>query len=126
MKDNKNYFFDDLPEVPFPYNQFDYPGIDNRATYDLSISLIAWLYGHLKCFEDICSDVVDLEFDKFNIGDDVLTLKQCIDRMIGDCRYILTNFDTARSHECAGFSELRDKEIDLFDILKDVFWFLWW
>ena len=126
MKDNKNYFFDDLPEVPFPYNQFDYPGIDNRATYDLSISLIAWLYGHLKCFEDICSDVVDLEFDKFNIGDDVLTLKQCIDRMIGDCRYILTIFDTAKSRECAGFSELRDKEIDLFDILKDVFWFLWW
>ena len=106
-------------KLPFPYNEADYHDFDKRDTYNMDSTLIAWLYEHLRFFQDgkIC---IDLNYHKFNIDGEELTQMQCIDRMIDDCAVIL------KSDSFKEMDKMDAAKDDLFKVLSTVFWAMWW
>lgn len=124
----RSKYFDELglSEYPYPYNQEDYPTVDNqsdcfadkRDTYSLDLTFVAWWYEHLCLYRDI--NCIDTSYHKFEIDGETLTFGQCIDRMIEDCKGLLQQLD--KSFFVVD-NELKD---DLFKVLKECFWCLWW
>lgn len=116
----KSKYFDELglSEYPYPYNQPDYPDTDKRDTYALDTTFVAWWYERLCLYRDI--NCIDTSYHKFEIDGETLTFGQCIDRMIEDCKGLLQQLD--KSFFVVD-DELKD---DLFKVLKECFWCLWW
>lgn len=133
----KSKYFDELglSEYPYPYNQEgyltadnqeEYPTVENqeghfadkRDTYSLNSTFVAWWYEHLCLYRDI--NCIDMNYHKFEIDGETLTLGQCVDRMIEDCKGLLQQFD---KNFLAVDNGLKD---DLFKVLKECFWCLWW
>ena len=109
--------------LPFPYNEEDYGEFDDRDTFNLDASLLMWLYERFRYFQDkVSKNIVmdDPEHRTFEIDGKRLTQLQCIDRMVEDCKVALLSDD---------FDE-RDKMDaamrDLFKILAEVYWCMWW
>lgn len=140
-------------DLPFPYSELDYPDFDERDTFNMNDSLIAWLYECLRYFQDEASKMVDLDWKDalFEIDGENLTQRQCIDRMVDDIKEIYRASDSALNE----FSELtaaRDAGVlsneefinkfrlscetedrrqdvakdDLFKVLSKCFWAMWW
>lgn len=109
-------------KLPFPYNEEDYSGFDDRDTFNMDASLLMWLYQCLRFFQDEASKVVvyDSTERMFEIDGEQLTQLQCINRMVEDCKVALLSDD---------FEE-RDKMDaamrDLFKVLAEVYWCMWW
>lgn len=109
-------------ELPFPYCEPDYPDFDERSTFNMDYTLIAWLYECLRYFQDEASKVVDLDWQGqlFEIDDEYLTQRQCIDRMVDDCKVILLEdeFEDREKRDAA--------KDDIFKVLSKVYWMMWW
>ena len=110
-------------KLPFPYDEEDYHDFDERDTFNLDVSLLMWLYECLRFFQDEASKTVvmdDPTWHTFEIDGEQLTQLQCIDRMVEDCKVALLSDD---------FEE-RDKMDaamrDLFKVLNEVYWCMWW
>ena len=139
-------------ELPFPYCEPDYPDFDERSTFNMDYALIAWLYECLRYFQDEVSKIVDLEWQGqlFEIDDEYLTQRQCIDRMVDDIKEFYKASDDALNE----YSELEDAKNagalsneefnnkfkdscntedrrrdsakdDLFKVLSKCFWAMW-
>ena len=142
----RSKYFDELglSEYPYPYNQSDYPTAgnqegyptvenqegymtagnqedyfaDKRDTYSLDSTFVAWWYEHLCLYRDI--NCIDMNYHKFEIDGETLTFGQCVDRMIEDCKGLLQQFDENFLDRDDGLKD------DLFKVLKECFWCLWW
>jgi hypothetical protein len=113
-----------FPEyLPFPYDEEDYSGFDNRDTFNLDSMLLMWLYERLRFFQDEASKIVVMdnpEWKTFNIDGEKLTQMQCINRMVEDCKVALLSDD---------FDEYEKMDMamrDLFKVLAEVYWAMWW
>lgn len=106
--------------IPFPYDEEDYPDFDKRDTYNMDLTLIAWLYERLRYFQDKISQIVDLTFHKFEVDGMELTQRECIDRMVADCAIILLG-DSIKD-----FEEMNAAKDDLLKVLSEVYWAMWW
>ena len=104
----------------FPYNEHDYHGFDERDTFSMDYTLVAWLYQCLRFFQD--KTCIDLTYHKFNIDGEELTQLQCIDRMLEDCKAILLS-DGIYDDE---FDKVDAAKDDLFKVLSKVYWAMWW
>lgn len=118
-------------QLPFPYSEEDYHDFDARDTFSMSDTLVAWLYECLRYFQDEASKIVDFTFHKFIINGDELTHKQCIDRMVEDCKIILlynggANFDDFKEEEKYFKDVICPAKDDLFMVLSKVYWSMWW
>ena len=118
-------------DFPFPYGKDDYPDFDERDTFSLDWTLIAWLYERLRYFQDEVSKIVDFDFNKFEIDNEELTQRQCIDRMVEDCKTILlynggVNFDDFKEEEKYFKDVICPAKDDLFMVLSNVYWSMWW
>ena len=129
-------------ELPFPYGEPDYPDFDERDTFDMDCTLIAWIYEHLRYFQDEASKVVNLGWEGalFEIDGENLTQHQCIDRMVEDCKTILLKDKFTGKEYDEMFSDgkklmliykKREKQADvakddLFKVLSKCFWAMWW
>ena len=125
----KHEYFKDLKEIPYPYSEKDYPEIDERDTWNMDMYIIASLYGHLKRYKELCKDVVDLEYCEFSVNGEELTQLQCINKMIDNCKFILDNIDYDPETDMSikeQFKLTDEKMRETFDILKEVFWVIWW
>lgn len=116
-------------KLTFPYGEEDYPDFDERDTFCMDYTLIAWLYERLRYFQDD-QTCVDLRFHKFEIDGETLTQIQCIDRMIEDCKTILlfseADFDDWKE-ENKYFEDVVDPaKDDLLKVLSKVYWAMWW
>ena len=60
-------------------------GFDERDTWSLENTFYCWLYEHLKMYVERASEIIDLDFHKFEYEGEELTQMQCIDRMIYGC-----------------------------------------
>ena len=127
------YLCEFFPEaqLPFPYSEEDYHDFDARDTFSMSDTLVAWLYECLRYFQDEASKIVDFTFHKFIINGDELTHKQCIDRMVEDCKIILlynggANFDDFKEEEKYFKDVICPAKDDLFMVLSKVYWSMWW
>lgn len=112
--------FPDMRHAPYPYGERNYKGFDARETTCMDGWLVARLYECLRHFQDVVSDTIDLEHDQIWIDDKWLTQRECIDRMVMDCKVILQS------------DEFREQDIrnaaknDLFKILSACYWSMWW
>lgn len=109
--------------LPFPYDESDYHGFDERDTFNLDTSLLMHLYECLRYFQDVAAKVVvmnDPECGTFEIDGDKLTQMQCIDRMIEDCKVALLSDDYDEREKMDAAMR------DLFKILSEVYWAMWW
>lgn len=118
MRDNK--YFKKLETIPFPYAEKGYPKLDKRDCFNVDTSLIAWLYEHLQAYYDDANDYIDLEEHKYSINGEELNEKECIFRMIKDCEFILNTWEYEK------FEERDAAKNDLFDVLKECIWSLWY
>ena len=118
--------FKEKKNFPYPYNLEDSNDFDERETYSFDYTMIAWLYEHLKFFQEEASKVINFDFHTFTIDEETLTQAECIDRMIKDCEFYLKFGD-----KIYGLSKDEEKKIDkavndLFKVLSIVFWSMWW
>ena len=117
-------------QLTFPYGEEDYHDFDARDTFNMSYTLVAWLYECLRYFQDEASKIVDFTFCKFTIDGDVLTHEQCIDRMVKDCKIILlyndNMFDDFKKDDEYIENVVNPAKNDLFKILSKVYWNMWW
>jgi hypothetical protein len=108
----------DEKDIPFPFNAAEYPQFDGRDTYNLDFTLVCWLYERLRFFqEETC---IKLDCHKFDIDGEILTQAQCIQRMIDDCKVIMTG-DIWTDEET-----MTPAKDDLFKVLSEVYWAMWW
>ena len=107
-------------EIPFPFNQENYSKFDERDTYSLNFTLVCWLYDRLRFFQE--GTCIDLNFWKFNINGKALTQAQCIQRMIDDCKILMTG-DDYKEEDVEKMNVAKD---DLFEVLNKVYWAMWW
>lgn len=113
--------FKEKKNFPYPYNLDDSNDFDERETYSFDYTMIAWLYEHLKCFQE-ANRVINFDFHTFAIDEETLTQIECIDRMVKDCEIYLKFGD-----KILGLSKNEEEEIknainDLFKVLSIVFW----
>ena len=109
--------------ITWPYGEEDYPDFDERDTYDMDYTLIAWLYERLRYFQDFVSTQIvmdDPEWHTWEIDGEKLTQLQCINRMVDDCKIILLK-DEFDDHD-----EIDAAKDDLFKVWIKVHWAMWW
>ena len=119
-------------EIPFPFNQKSYSKFDERDTYSLNFTLVCWLYERLRFFQE--GTCIDLNFWKFNINGEALTQAQCIQRMINDCKILMTGDDYKEEdinkiYKDGKYSfdiKMNVAKDDLFMVLNKVYWVMWW
>ena len=75
-------------------------------------------FERLRCFQD--NACIDLTYHTFEIDGVVLNQEQCIQRMIDDCRVIMTH-DVMSDYEL-----MEGAKNDLFNVLSKVYWAMWW
>lgn len=124
-------------DLPFPYGEEDCADFDERDTFNLHDTLIAWLYERLRYFQDKASQIIDFDQTLYMWGEKVLidgeevTQRQCIDRMVEDCKIILlynggTNFDDWKEEEKYVADVVDPAKNDLFMIFSKIYWAMWW
>ena len=114
-------------ELPYPYSEKKSSPFDIRETYGLDITMIAWLYERLRFFQEEVTKRVDLEYNKVIIDEKEFTLKQCIDRMVNDCSMILKITCEDKYIYGEEYFRIKDKHMrDLFKVLTEVYWLMWW
>jgi len=118
-------------DLPFPYGEEDYADFDERDTFNLDGTLIAWLYERLRYLHDDPHVCVDFTFHKFDIDGQELTQLKCIERMIEDCKTILlyeggSGFDDWKEEEKYFEDVIEPAKNDLFMVLSKVYWAMWW
>lgn len=124
MSMKHKYIRELYPEhLPCPYSEEDYHEFDERDTFNLDDSLLMWLYERLRFFQDEASKIVvmdDPEHRTYEIDGEKLTQMKCIDRMVEDCKVALLSddFDEREQMDAA----MRD----LFKVLSEVYWAMWW
>lgn len=104
--------------IPFPYNEKDYVEFDARDTYSLDHTFACWLYERLRYFQD--ETCIDLTYHTFEVDGVVLNQEQCIQRMIDDCKIVMTH-DVMSDYEL-----MENAKNDLLNVLSKVYWAMWW
>lgn len=116
-------------KLPFPYCEEDYPDFDDRDTFNMDGIIIMWMYQCLRFFQDEASKIVNFDFHKFEIDGVELTQRQCIDRMVQDCKIILYDDGAFEDYkeENDYITNVVDPAInDLFMVFSKVYWAMWW
>lgn len=114
--------------LTWPYGEEDYPDFDERDTFDMDHTLIAWLYERLRYFQDVVTEEVvldDPEWRTYEVDGEQLTQLQCIDRMVEDCKTILLYKEWEDEHDLE-WPKIDAAKDDLFKVLSKVYWAMWW
>ena len=124
------YYFKEFSFIPYPYCEKDFNyELNTKETFSLDMTILAYLYEHLVMYKEVAGEIVNLSYHKFNINDEILTEEQCINRMLDDIRVILS-IDDSDYISVEDFEKkdkiMTEKKNDLFDVLKECFWTLWW
>ena len=124
------YYFKEFSFIPYPYCEKDFNyELNTKETFSLDMTILAYLYEHLVMYKEVAGEIVNLNYHKFNINDEILTEEQCINRMLDDIRVILS-IDDSDYISVEDFEKkdkiMTEKKNDLFDVLKECFWTLWW
>lgn len=95
-------------------------GFDSRETWGLYDTYFYWLYERLMKYNEV--NCVNTSHHKFNIKGKEMTQQECIDRMIELCKnYITYDFADFKDED-----RMRKESEEVFDILKECIWSLWW
>ena len=124
------YYFKEFSFIPYPYCEKDFNyELNTKETFSLDMTILAYLYEHLVMYKEVAGEIVNLNYHEFNINDEILTERECINRMLDDIRVILS-IDDSDYISVEDFEKkdkiMTEKKNDLFDVLKECFWTLWW
>ena len=124
------YYFKEFSFIPYPYCEKDFNyELNTKETFSLDMTILAYLYEHLVMYKEVAGEIVNLSYHKFTINDEILTERECINRMLDDIRVILS-IDDSDYISVEDFEKkdkiMTEKKNDLFDVLKECFWTLWW
>lgn len=122
----RELFADD--DMLWPYSEKDYHDFDERDTFNLDNTLVAWLYERLRYFQDVASKTVvmdDPTWRTFEVDGEKLTQLQCIDRMVEDCKTILLYKDW-EDEDDKEWPKIDAAKDDLFKVFSKVYWAMWW
>ncbi len=108
----------DKDNLPFPYSEKDYVAFDKRDIYNLDDTFACWLYERLRYFQEHAG--IDLTCHTFEVDGAVLNQAQCIQRMIDDCKVIMTH-DVMSDYEL-----MENAKNDLLNVFSKVYWAMWW
>ena len=92
-------------------------GFDERETWSLDTTFMYWLYERLMMFKEV--NCINLDFHKFNINGKEMTQRECIDKMIENCKIYIQNIyiDDELAYN------LKNENLE---ILKECIHSMWW
>ena len=93
-------------------------GFDERETYSLDTTFYLWLYERLMMFKEV--NCIDMEYHTFKYKGEVLTQRECIDKMIEGCKLFLSNASLNYTEE------EQEKIDDVANIWALVLKYMWW
>lgn len=94
-------------------------GFDDRETWDLDIAFAEFMYERLMRFNEI-NDIATTKEKRYKFQGRVITLQECLDRMIeGFKTYITTDYYRRTSEE-------KQKIEEAMDIFRECWQALWW
>lgn len=92
-------------------------GFDSRETWCLDYSFALWIYERLMMYKEV--NCIDMKFHKFEFDKRVLTLEECIDKMIEGFKIkILYGYSGSEDD----YKKINDA-VKLFSITYN---YLWW
>ena len=98
-----------------------------RTTWNLNSELLKWINTHFIAYKKIASRHVDLTYHKFEYKGKILTQIEVVDRIIEITNYLIKDNDY---HDLIFEKDQEEKvntyKNELFDLLKEVFWCMWW
>ena len=89
--------------------------------WNLDYELIVWLNKNLKEYYNNASEVVDLTFHKFKYKKKEYTQEQLIEKLIDITNYLKKEYFFTKQPK-----KIISKVKEMFDILKLIFFTLWW
>lgn len=100
-------------------------GWSNDECWVMNMALMHWLNSRLVTYKEEASQIVDLTYHKFEHNNKICTQEELIDKLI----YLTdkmtdenTMFDINEEH----ITEINNTKDEIFDILKKIYWTLWW
>lgn len=127
---NHKYIEDitDIENTPYGWNKGDGRsiewkmdrdtyGFDERETWSLDSTFMYWLYERLMMFREV--NHIDLDFHKFNIKGNEMTQRECIDKIIENCKIYIQNryIDDELAY---------DLKNETLEIWKECIHSMWW
>lgn len=89
--------------------------------WNLDYELIVWLNKNLKVYYENANEVVDLTFHKFKYRGKEYTQEQLIKKLIDTTDFLKKNYYILDNPK-----KIIRKTKEMFDILKIIFFTLWW
>lgn len=97
-------------------------GFDERSTWNFSYTFATLVYPRLKMYDEI--NIIDTSFHKFEHNDEVLTMQECIDKILKGFEKYLTmdECDVSQEKEDNVLIEYRDCCVLLGKIILHLWW----
>ena len=89
--------------------------------WNLDFELIVWLNKNLKTFYNNAGEVVDLTYHKFEYKGKMYTQERLLEMLIKITDYLKKEY-----YEIKDPQKVIDKANEMFEILKLIFFTLWW
>lgn len=90
-------------------------GFDERETWSLDTTFFYWLYERLMMYKEI--DFIDMDAPQFNVNGVTMTQRECIDKMISNCKEIILY---------EGIDLQKELKYEVLDIWKECLFSMWW
>lgn len=93
-------------------------GFDERETWSLDTTFFHWLYERVKMYDEVNIVDTNSDFNKIQFKGEELTLQNCIDLLLDNCKTIILSEGMDNS--------IINIEHDVMDLWKECYSFLWW
>lgn len=101
--------------------KYDKTKKETPIDWNLDYELIVWLNKNLKTYYENANEVVDLKFHKFKYKRKEYTQEQLIEKLIDITDYLKKNYYVLDNPK-----KIISKTNEMFNILKLIFFTLWW
>ena len=99
-------------------------GWSDDETWNLDCEFFRWVNSRIKQYRKDASDIVDLEFYKFNYKGKEYTQLELINKVIKlTNRLIDEDYFMSKLEEAEEITKMKD---EVFDIFKLIFFSMWW
>ena len=82
---------------------------------------IKWVNSRFRAYKKNASTIIDLEFHKIKYKSTEYTLGELINKVI-----YLTNMYIVLSEKINEDEKLNSIKNEVFDIFKEIYWYMWW
>jgi len=95
-------------------------GFDSRETWNMDITFLAWLYEHLRMYQDV--NIVDLTFNKFDYNGEIINLEDAINKILENIKLVFKD----ETSYFIGDEKIITAENEIMDLFHMIWKYLWW